>query len=131
MSSRDVLATALPAAGAEMMMLPSHVSAVEVAQVASDEDADAILVGTYNGVALTLARELTGALRDAGHQMPVIFGGRLNEDIGEGLPSDVRPLLEAMGVQCVDRLEDLDPLLAAARRAPDRRGNRARPRIAT
>jgi hypothetical protein len=38
-----------------------------------------------------------GALRDAGHQMPVIFGGRLNEDIGEGLPSDVRPLLEAMG----------------------------------
>ena len=28
-------------------------------------------------------------------------------DVGEGLPSDVRPALEAMGVRCVERLEEL------------------------
>ena len=109
---RDVLATALPAAGAEVIVLPSHASAAQVAHAAADEDAGAILVGTYNGVALTLAHELTGALRDRGHDAALVFGGRLNEDVGEGLPSDVRPALTAMGVRCVGRLADLGAALA-------------------
>jgi methylmalonyl-CoA mutase cobalamin-binding domain/chain len=121
---RDVLASALPAAGAEVIVLPSHVSAAEVAQVTADEDADAIVIGTYNGVALTLARELTGALRDLGHHPAVIFGGRLNEDLGEGLPSDVRALLKALGVRGVDRLEDLAPLLATANLGAGRQPSR-------
>jgi methylmalonyl-CoA mutase cobalamin-binding domain/chain len=125
---RDVLASALPAAGADVIVLPSHASAAQVARVAADEDADAILVGTYNGVALTLARELTSALRATGHDAAVIFGGRLNEDVGEGLPSDVRPQLEAMGVRCADRLEDLALLLTAppARGGPRRSSGPAR-----
>jgi methylmalonyl-CoA mutase cobalamin-binding domain/chain len=115
---RDVLATALPAAGAEVIVLPSHASAAQVAHAAADEDAGAILVGTYNGVALTLARELAGAVRERGHDAALVFGGRLNEDVGDGLPRDVRPALEAMGVSCVDSLADLGAALAPLSRGP-------------
>ena len=59
---RDALARELPQAGAQVIVLPSSVSAAQVARVAADEDADAIVLGTYNGGALTLGRELTTAL---------------------------------------------------------------------
>jgi methylmalonyl-CoA mutase cobalamin-binding subunit len=108
---RDALAAALPRAGAQVVVLASDVTAEHVAAAAVQEDADAVVIGTYNGVALTLARELTKALRRASHDCAVIFGGRLNEDMGEPLPTDVRPHLERLGVRCVDRLEELGPLL--------------------
>ena len=60
---RDALARVLPEAGAEVIVLPSSVSAAQLAQVAADEDARAIVVATYNGGALTLGRELVSALR--------------------------------------------------------------------
>ena len=51
------------------------------------------LVGTYNGGALTLGRELAAALDAAGSEAAVVFGGVLNEDDGGPLPVDARPQL--------------------------------------
>jgi methylmalonyl-CoA mutase cobalamin-binding subunit len=111
---RDALARVLPEADGEVIVLPSSVSAAQLAQVAADEDARAIVVGTYNGGALTLGRELVSALGAAGCDATVVFGGRLNEDDGGPLPVDARPALAALGVRCVDRIEELGPLLAEA-----------------
>jgi methylmalonyl-CoA mutase cobalamin-binding domain/chain len=105
---RDALARELPQAGAQVIVLPSSVSPVEVARVAADEDADAVIVATYNGGALTLARELMGALHDG---VKVIFGGVLNEDDGGPLPVGVRPELTALGIICVDDIEQLGAAL--------------------
>jgi methylmalonyl-CoA mutase cobalamin-binding domain/chain len=124
---RDALATALPAAGADVIVLPSSVSAAQVAQTAADEDADAVLVGTYNGGALTLGRELAGALDAVGCDAEVVFGGVLNEDAGGPLPVDARQELGELGIRCVGEIEQLGPILAGLLRnesdaAPSRSG---------
>lgn len=101
---RDALAQELPRAGAQVIVLPSSVSPAEVAQVVAQEDADTVIVATYNGGALTLGRELMAALHDG---VTVIFGGVLNEDDGGPLPVDVHPELTALGIRCVDDIEQL------------------------
>jgi methylmalonyl-CoA mutase cobalamin-binding domain/chain len=111
---RDALARELPQAGCQVIVLPSSVSPAQVAQVAADEDAHAVVLGTYNGGALTLGGELTRALAAARSGAAVVFGGVLNEDDGGPLPVDARPGLAALGIHCVDRIEQLGPALAAA-----------------
>ena len=106
---RDALARELPAAGAQVIVLPSSVSAAQLARAAADEDAHAVIVATYNGGALTLGRELMAELHDG---VTVIFGGVLNEDDGGPLPVDARPGLAALGIRCVDDIEQLGPVLA-------------------
>lgn len=103
---RDALAVALPRAGAEVVLLPADATPAQVAGAAIQEDADAVVVGTYNGAALSIARELR-----ADYSGRVFFGGLLNEDLGGPLPVDVRPQLEALGIVCVDEAERLGPLL--------------------
>lgn len=109
---RDALARELPRAGAQVIVLPSSVGPAQVARVVADEDADALIVATYNGGALTLGTELMAAL-DSG--MTVIFGGVLNEDDGGPLPVDARPALTALGVVCIDEIEQLGPALQDSR----------------
>jgi methylmalonyl-CoA mutase cobalamin-binding domain/chain len=112
---RDALARELPAAGCQVVLLPSSVSVGQVAQTAADEDADVVILGTYNGGALTLGAELTRALAAAGTRPAVVFGGVLNEDDGGALPVDARPALAALGVRCVDEIDQLGPALAEVR----------------
>jgi methylmalonyl-CoA mutase cobalamin-binding domain/chain len=112
---RDALAVALPRRGCEVILLPSTATPGQVARAAVEEDAAAVVIGTYNGCALSLARELRAALDEEGFDGAVIFGGRLNEDMGGPLPVDVRQELRGLGVQCVERAEELGPLLETLR----------------
>lgn len=110
---RDALAYALPRLGAEVVVLPSTVTAGQVVQAAVDEDADAIVLGIYNGNALELGEQLVRAAAGEGFDGRIFVGGILNQDTGEGLPVDARPGLEALGIGCIGRLEDLVADLAA------------------
>jgi methylmalonyl-CoA mutase cobalamin-binding subunit len=110
---RDALARALPQLGAEVVVLPSTVSAEQVVRVAVDEDADAIVLGIYNGNALQLGERLVRAARQESYEGGLFVGGILNQDTGDGLPVDVRPQLDRLGIRCIARLEDLVPGLAA------------------
>jgi methylmalonyl-CoA mutase cobalamin-binding domain/chain len=115
---RDAIAKALPSLGAEVILLASDSQPETIARAAADEDADAVIVGTYNGSALSLGEELMGALRKAEFEGLVIFGGVLNQDSGAALPTDVRPHLTALGIRCIDRVEDLGPALSGSARGP-------------
>ena len=108
---RDALARALPTAGAEVILLGADASIDSIVRAAIEEDADAIVVGVYNGNALALGQHLSaGATRE--HWSGTIYmGGILNQDTGEGLPIDARPALDALGVCCVDDVEQLLGLL--------------------
>jgi methylmalonyl-CoA mutase cobalamin-binding subunit len=106
---RDALARELPRAGAQVVVLPSSVSPALIAAAATQEDAHAIVLATYNGGALTLGRELKAELDG---DVKVIFGGVLNEDDGGPLPVDARPALTELGIHCVDEIEQLAPALA-------------------
>jgi methylmalonyl-CoA mutase cobalamin-binding subunit len=109
---RDALARALPRAGAEVVLLGAATSIDGVARAAGDEDADAIVLGSYNGNALALGERLSAAAHAVGWHGQMYMGGILNQDTGEGLPVDARPGLDALGIRCVERVEDLIGLLA-------------------
>ncbi|MCU1396020.1 MAG: hypothetical protein JWM34_4448 [Ilumatobacteraceae bacterium] len=109
---RDALARALPRAGCEVVLLPADSTPAGVARAANDEDADAVVVGVYNGSALTIARELRHHLAAEAWDGTVVFGGLLNEDEGGDLPIDVRDRIQALGIRTVDQIEELGALLA-------------------
>ena len=110
---RDALAVALPRAGSEVILLPTDVTPAAIAEVAVAEDADVIILGTYNGAALSIGRELRAAIDRSGFDGQVIVGGRLNEDVGGDLPVDVSAELEALGFAPALEVEDAARLLGA------------------
>ena len=55
---RDALARRCRERAREVIVLPSRSHPRRSPRAAADEDADAVVVGTYNGGALTLGREL-------------------------------------------------------------------------
>ena len=110
---RDALAKVLPACGAEVILLGSATSIEGVARAALEEDADAIVLGVYNGNALDLGRRLTAAIATDSWSGRIYMGGLLNQDAGGDLPIDARPALTTLGIRCVDRAEDLLAELAA------------------
>jgi methylmalonyl-CoA mutase cobalamin-binding subunit len=110
---RDALARALPRLGAEVVVLPSTVSAEQLVRTAIDEDADAIVLGIYNGNALQLGQRLQRIAAAERFEGGIFVGGILNQDTGDGLPVDVQPELEALGIRCIGRLDELVPGLAA------------------
>jgi len=111
---RDVLARVLPTAGAEVILLGSDAQIEAVAAAAIEEDADAIVIGVYNGNALALGRRLADSARAGGWQGTIFMGGILNQDTGASVPIDARPELTSLGVRCVDSADELLRLLAAA-----------------
>ena len=80
----------------------------ELAELALQENATAVLISTHNGMALSFAQKLLAelSLRDISPQ--VIIGGRLNQEVeGCDMPVDVTEELKALGIDiCLD-LKDL------------------------
>ncbi|NOD93722.1 hypothetical protein GS636_13100 [Ruegeria sp. HKCCD4884] len=94
----------------------------DVVALVRQSSADAIALSTYNGVALRYSKSLLHKLKEAGLDVPVLIGGRLNE-IPEGsntsLPVDVSDRLTKIGViVCADleaAAEALRSVLASSR----------------
>jgi len=103
---RDALLRLLPRAGAEVVLLPSSATPASVVHAAVAEDADAVVLGTYNGAALDVGRELRAALDDTAYDGPVIMGGRLNQDLGGDSPVEVGDDLRALGLHPAATLEE-------------------------
>ena len=112
---RDALAKALTQAGADVILVSSGATPAQVAAAATQEDADAVVVGTYNGGALGLGRELR-----AGYDGLIVFGGILNEDAGGALPIDARPGLRELGIVCLDDAAEVGEALSRAGRSAPR-----------
>ena len=80
------------------------VDAVRIAERAIAERADAILLSTYNGIALSYFSRLKQELSAAGADVPVLIGGRLNQipdSSNTSMPVDVSAqLCQAGGIVC-------------------------------
>ncbi len=108
---RDALARELPRAGAEVVLVGADATAETVVRAAVDEDAHAIVLAVYNGNALALGERLVAAADAEAFDGAIVLGGLLNQDVGEDLPIDVTDRLEAIGIRCVARVEDLGAVL--------------------
>src|SRR6185295_11958442 len=63
---RDALARVLPTAGAEVILLGANAPIDGIMRAAIEEDADAIVLGVYNGNALALGERLARGASAAG-----------------------------------------------------------------
>jgi methylmalonyl-CoA mutase cobalamin-binding domain/chain len=78
-----LLAAGLREVGIEPIIAGVCLDPDEIADLAPEADATAVLVSTHNGMALTYARKLITELSGRGLNPIVMFGGSLNEDTEE------------------------------------------------
>jgi methylmalonyl-CoA mutase cobalamin-binding subunit len=91
---------------ADIMDAGVHAEPTAFAQMAIRGNADLIVVGTYNGIALDYLLSLKRSLTQRGARIPVVVGGRLNqlpETSNSSLPRDVtEDIKTAGGIPCAD-----------------------------
>lgn len=109
-----VLDEVLASAGATLIDGGTSVEPQALAAKARSQQADAIALSTYNGVALSYYNALREHLDN---QIPVLIGGRLNQvpdSSNTSLPVDVGDQLFAAGAIVCREIEDAVPALLAA-----------------
>ena len=96
-----------------------HAEPEDLAELALAQGADAVVIATYNGVALSYFEALRDALTIRHSSLPIVIGGRLNqipEASNSSLPRDVTvDLKEAGALPCTD-MADLPGLLETLRK---------------
>jgi methylmalonyl-CoA mutase cobalamin-binding subunit len=87
----------------------------EFADLALEAGAQAILVSTHNGMALTYAKHLQREVADRKLDIPILMGGTLNQDVeGEPAPIDVKDDLRNLGIHVCTDISDLLAVIDAA-----------------
>jgi methylmalonyl-CoA mutase cobalamin-binding subunit len=80
----------------------------ELADLAVEREATAVLVSTHNGMALAYAEKLIAAFAQRNISPQIIFGGRLNQDLpGSDMPVDVTEQLQALGIDTCASADEL------------------------
>nr|MBC7243843.1 hypothetical protein [Chloroflexota bacterium] len=107
-----IIRRALDAMGMMPIMAGSEKSPADIIKIASNETADAIVVGTYNGLALEIGKALRSEMDRVGLKVPLFMGGKLNQAVeGQALPVDVSDEIAALGfIPCQTIQELLDRL---------------------
>jgi methylmalonyl-CoA mutase cobalamin-binding subunit len=93
-----VISEVLKSLDIEVVDLGSSVEADTVIDEANKHKPDAIVISTYNGLALTYGKSLLANAQKHQLETPIFMGGRLNEDTGEELPIDVTEDLKEIGI---------------------------------
>jgi methylmalonyl-CoA mutase cobalamin-binding subunit len=107
---------AMRAIGIEPIVAGTSIDPDEFADLALETSASAIVISTHNGMALTYAKQLKAELEERNLNLPVFFGGTLNQDFeGHDAPVDVYDELVECGVRaCREIGQMVDGLRALA-----------------
>jgi methylmalonyl-CoA mutase cobalamin-binding subunit len=91
-----------------------HADPDTVASIVKQQNADAIAISTYNGIALDYLRQLRTSLSEQNIDVPILMGGKTNQ-IPQGsntsLPVDVSDKLVEEGALVCRKIEDMVPYL--------------------
>jgi methylmalonyl-CoA mutase cobalamin-binding subunit len=107
-----VLVSVLRDLGASVVDLGTSVDPELVIQAAAETAADAVAFSTYNGMALSVGRELRAAMQSRRLAARLFIGGRLTEDLDGAKSVDVAPELEKLGAIPCTRVEEMVARLA-------------------
>ena len=103
-----IIERALQAMGFSPVVIGSEMNPVDIIRMARERGAHAIVVSTYNGMALEVGKALRRELDQLSMQTPVYMGGRLNQGVeGEALPVDVTADLLALGLIASQTIPEL------------------------
>jgi methylmalonyl-CoA mutase cobalamin-binding subunit len=107
-----VLVSVLRDLGADVVDLGTSVDPGLVVQAAAETAADAVAFSTYNGMALSIGRELQSGLRQRRLPADLFIGGRLTEDLNGAKSVDVTSDLAQLGAVPCARVEEMVARLA-------------------
>lgn len=101
---KNILATA----GANVFDLGSTISIDELADTVIETESKIVVVSTYNGIALSFARDMLKKFKEENIDLPIIMGGRLNENMeGSDLPVDVSENIAELGINADNNAETM------------------------
>jgi len=96
---KEIVKTIVTQAGATVFDLGTYVTPSEIMETVVETEAKAIIISTYNGIALTIAREIVEGVKKNNLDAKLIMGGLLNENMdGSALAVDVTEDLRKLGV---------------------------------
>jgi methylmalonyl-CoA mutase cobalamin-binding subunit len=108
-----VVSSVLQRLGADVIDLGTSIAAPDLAKVAHETSPDVVALSTYNGMALSLGRQVLDELANRNVDAEVFLGGRLNEDVDGESAVDVTDRLNAIGVHACATLDDMIESLSA------------------
>jgi methylmalonyl-CoA mutase cobalamin-binding subunit len=108
-----VVVSVLRELGASVVDLGTSVDPELAVQAAAETASDAIAFSTYNGMALSLGRELRNALASRRLPTRLFIGGRLTEDLDGAKSVDVGPELARIGANPCASVDDMVASLAS------------------
>lgn len=103
---KEIVKNILLKAGATVFDLGASVPVSEIVDTVIESGSNVVTLSTFNGIALSFAKELLEAFKEKNLQVHLIMGGLLNEVKDEqGLPEDVTEELTSLGVNCDNKVE--------------------------
>lgn len=105
---KEVCKSIIKRAGATVFDLGATVSAEELIDTIIETESKVVLISTYNGIALSYAKEVLSLFKKNKIDAKLIMGGKINENQdGSDLPIDVSKEVAALGVNCDNNAENL------------------------
>jgi methylmalonyl-CoA mutase cobalamin-binding subunit len=102
-----VIEMVLTRMGFTTVLAGSEMNPARIARAAQESKAKAVIVASYNGNALEIAKDLSSELLAAGLKLPVFMGGRLNQaDPNHPLPLNVENEIGALGIRACSSIPD-------------------------
>lgn len=98
---KEIVKNILLQAGATVFDLGTYVTPQEIMDTVIETESKAVLISTYNGIALSYAKEVVEGFQKQGLDAQLILGGLINENQdGGNLAVDVTDAVRALGVNC-------------------------------
>ncbi|HIU74296.1 MAG TPA: cobalamin-dependent protein [Candidatus Pelethocola excrementipullorum] len=105
---KEIVKSVLLRANANVFDLGSSVPVSEIVDTVVETESTVVLISTFNGIALSFAKELQAALDKNDLKVHIVMGGLLNENKdGSDLPVDVTEDLRKLGVNSDNNAENL------------------------
>lgn len=105
---KELCKNVLASAGANVFDLGATISIDELADTIIETESKIAVVSTYNGIALSFAKDMLKKFEDEKINIPIIMGGRLNENMeGSELPVDVSKQIAKLGINVDNNAETM------------------------
>lgn len=111
-----VLVSVLEELGCDVHNMGTSVNSDAIAAAAAESACDAIALSTYNGMALSISKELREEVARRGISPLIFVGGRLTEDLGAEKSVDVRPHIAKLDIAPCDTVEQMVHALSEVQR---------------
>lgn len=105
---KEIIKTILQKSGATVFDLGNYVTPDEIAEAIVETECKAVVVSTFNGIALTYASEVVEKIDKEKLDAKLVIGGLLNENQNESsLAVDVTEEIKKLGVNCDNNMDKI------------------------